>query len=262
MIRWLSAFVTLLLLAVPAKGYPTALVTVPTAGIQPFKGYHLGLAAAMQRTASSGPLAMASLSMGLTPWFQLNDVLAAGAIEAGVDVYYPFPFENGLYPGRGITANKGPVFAQPHLKLGLLQETDWLPALAVGAHALALPDWEHSANLIHLSLSRTVSVAGIDLGQWTLAGYHGNPTVMRGPAPTGEDASNGIMLGFFRNLPFDLYVVADYISGLHPTGGLNLALGWAINEHLSLTAGGFTASAGAGEDKAILLLDYVDELTF
>ena len=262
MIRWLSAFFTLFALAVPVMAYPTSLVTVPTAGIQPFKGYHLGLAAAFQRSASSTPLAMASLAVGITPWFQLNEVLAAGAIEAGVDVYYPFPFENGLYPGRGLTANKGPVFAQPHLKLGLMQETDWLPALAVGAHALALPDWEQSANLIHLSLSRTVTAAGIDLGQWTLAGYHGNPTVMRGPAPTYEDASNGFMLGLFRNLPHDLYVMADYISGLHQMGGLNLALGWAINEHLSLTVGGFRASAGAGEDKALLLLDYVDELTF
>jgi hypothetical protein len=258
--RWMMGALTLLALAAPARAYPTALITVPTAGIQPFKGYHLGLAAALQRTGSESPLAMASLAVGLTPWFPLTETLSAGALEAGVDLYYPFPFENGLYPARGLTSATGPTLAQPHLKLGLLQETDWLPGLAAGVYGIALPDWQNSANLVHLSLSRTVTIAGIDLGQWTLAGYHGNPGVLRGP--TNEDASNGFMLGFFRNLPYDLYVMADYTSGQHRTGGLNLALGWAINERLSLTVGGFTANAGEGEDKALMLLDYVDELTF
>lgn len=262
MTRWISGVLALLALASPATAYPTALVTVPTAGIQPFKGTHLGLATAMQRSGSGTPMAMASLAVGVVPWFALNDVLSAGAIEAGVDVYYPLPHENGLYPARGLTAENSPILAQPHLKLGLVQETEWLPGVALGITGIALPDWQSSANLVHLSVTRTVSIAEIDFGQWTVAGYRGNPSVLRGPAPANTDASSGVMLGFFRNLPFDLYVMADYSSGLHQTGGINLALGWAVNEHLSLTVGGFTSHAGENEDKAFLLLDYVDELTF
>ena len=228
--------------------------------MQPFKAYHLGFAAGLERANPGTPLSLTSMVIGLTPWFALTPDLSSGAIEVGADLMFPLPFENALYPARGLTSTTSPMLVQPHLKLGLIQETSTLPGLALGAHSLALPDWDHSANLVHLSVTKAFEMTGVDLGQWTVGAYHGNPSVMKGPA--GLDASNGWMAGYFRNLPFDLYALADYTSGEHRTGGLNLALGWAINEKLSLTVGGFTSNAGATENKVLLFLDYVDSLEF
>lgn len=251
-------------LGLPAFAYPTALINVPTAGVAPYKGYHVGLYNYLQPslvpTVNSPYLAMGSVSGGLVPNFDLAPGVSAGALELGVDVFFPFP--SSLYPYPSLNAldtlrrdNSPPTLAQPHAKLALLKETDVLPGLALGTYFLSVPSMDFSANMIHLSATKWLSLGDLDLGQYTFSIYHGNPLAL-------EVDSNGWMAGYYRNLPANLYVMADYTSGASRLGGCNVALGYTVNSTLSLTGGYAISSHDRNEDKAFLFLDWIGEAPF
>lgn len=252
----LLAALTALGLSAPAQAYPTALVNVPTAGVTPFRGYHFGLYNYLQPslipTMDSPYLGMGSFSIGLVPFFDLAPGVAAGGVEVGVDGFYPFP--SSLYPvSDAWPTDGGPMLVQPHFKLGLLQETDVLPGLAVGSYFLGVPDFTLSANVLHASVTKWVTWQDWDLGQFTVTAYHGNPRALGA-------SSNGLMAGYYRNLPWNLYVMGDYTTGASQIGGTNLALGYSVNRTLSVTGGYFLSGRDGSENKAFLFLDWIGEL--
>ncbi|HEY9856969.1 MAG TPA: hypothetical protein V6D05_14600 [Stenomitos sp.] len=243
-------------LAAPTYAYPTALVNVPTAGVTPFRSYHFGLYNYVQPslipTSTSPYLAMGSFSIGLVPYFDLAPGVSAGAVELGVDGFYPFP--SSLYPvAAAWPTDGGPLLAQPHFKLGLLQETDVLPGLAVGSYFLSLPDLSYGANMLHASATKWVTVNDLDLGQFTLTAYHGNPVAL-------GSSANGWMAGYYHNLPWNLYAMGDYTSGSSQISGANLALGYSVNRTLSVTGGYFLSGRDQSENKAFLFLDWIGDL--
>lgn len=254
------AVALLFALAMPAEAFPTALVNVPTGGVAPFKGYHFGTYHYVQPNLVSTPaspyLFMGSFLAGVSPYFELAPGISAGAVEVGLDFLYPFP--SSLYPAAGTPGpDNGPLPLQPHLKLGLLQETATLPSLAIGAYEFSLPFLDYSANLLHASLTKSLSWGDQDLGQFTAALFHGNPVAL------GVDA-NGWMAGYYRNLPAGAYAMVDYTSGHSALGGANLAVGYCINPNLSVSVGYFVANernqGTAIADKAFVFLDWVGDL--
>lgn len=249
-----------LLAATPTLAYPTALVNVPTAGVAPFKGYHLGtyhyLQPNLATTTSSPYLFTGAGLVGVSPFFELAPGVWSGALELGADLYYPFP--SSLYPmATGWGTDNAPLLIQPHMKLGVLQETDWLPGFALGAYSFSLPTLELSANMLHATLTKSVTWRDWDLGQFTAGLYHGNPRAL------GSD-NNGVMVGYYRNLPVGLYAMVDFTSGMSALGGTNLAVGYAVNPSISVTGGYFVANQrnqdAAIADKAFVFLDWVGDL--
>lgn len=254
------AAAVLLLAATPALAYPTAVVNVPTAGVAPFKGYHVGTYHYLQPNLASTPtspyLFTGSFLVGVSPYFELAPGVWAGGVELGTDLYFPFP--SSLYPvSTPWGTDNAPLMVQPHLKLGVLQETDVLPGFALGAYSFSLPTMDLSANMLHATLTKSVAWRDHDLGQFTAGLYHGNPLALGA-------GNNGWMAGYYRNLPFNTYVLADYTSGSSAIGGANLALGYSVNQGLSVTAGYFVANQRAQgtllADKAYLFLDWVGEI--
>jgi hypothetical protein len=255
-VRSLSLSALLLLgLALPAQAFPTAVVNVPTAGVTPFKSYHLGtyhyLKPSLLSTPDSPYLFEGSFVGGVLPFYELAPGVESGALEVGVDLMYPFP--GSPDPGNV------PMPLQPHFKLGVLRETETLPGLALGAYSLSLPNLEYSHNVLHFTATKWLSWNEMDLGQFTLGLYHANP------AAVGSD-NNGWMAGYFRNLPLNLFVMGDYtsgsthIAGNRPLGGANAAVGYSINNSISLTGGYYVAGSGRSEDRAFLFIDWVGDL--
>lgn len=243
-------------LAAPTDAYPTALINVPTAGVTPYKSYHFGLYNYVQPslipTMESPYLGMGSIAIGIVPYFDLAPGVAAGALEVGVDGFYPFP--SSLYPVSGAwPADGAPFMAQPHVKLGLLQETDVLPGLALGTYFLGVPSLDYSANMLHASMTKWLTVQDWDLGQITVAAFHGNPWAL-------GTSSNGLMAGYYRNLPWNLYAMADYTTGSSQLSGANLALGYSVNRTLSVTGGFFLSGRDSSENKGFLFLDWIGDL--
>ncbi len=250
------AAIAVLGLTAPAHAYPTALVNVPTGGVTPYKSYHFGLYNYVQPslipTMDSPYLGMGSLSVGLVPFFDLAPGVAAGAVELGVDGFYPFP--SSLYPvDAAWPSGGGPLMAQPHFKIGLLQETDILPGLAVGSYFLGLPDITLSANMLHASATKWLTLQDWDLGQFTVTAYHGNPLAL-------GSSANGLMAGYYRNLPWNLYVMGDYTTGSSQISGTNLALGYTVNRTLSVTGGVFVSGRAGNENKGFIFLDWIGDL--
>lgn len=254
-----AAFIAALVglgLAAPAHAYPTALINVPTAGVTPYKSYHFGLYNYVQPslipTPDSPYLGMGSISVGIVPYFDLAPGVAAGAVEIGVDGFYPFP--SSLYPVASTwPADGAPLMAQPHFKVGLLQETDVLPGLAVGSYFLGVPDITYSANMLHASATKWLTFQDLDLGQVTLTAFHGNPVAL-------GSSANGLMAGYYRNLPWNLYVIGDYTTGSSQISGANLALGYTVNRTLSVTGGVFMSGRDSSEHKGYLFLDWIGDL--
>lgn len=243
-------------LAAPTHAYPTAIINVPTAGVTPYKSYHFGLYNYLQPslipTMDSPYLGMGSLSVGLVPYFDLAPGVAAGAVEVGVDGFYPFP--SSLYPVAGAwPEGGGPLMVQPHFKIGLLQETDVLPGLAVGSYFLGVPDITYSANMLHASVTKWITLQDLDLGQFTLTAYHGNPVAL-------GSSANGLMAGYYRNLPWNLYVMGDYTTGSSQISGTNLAVGYSVNRTLSITGGVFVSGRASNEHKGFIFLDWIGDL--
>lgn len=254
--RTLSLSALLLLgLAIPAQAFPTAVVNVPTAGVTPFKSYHLGtyhyLKPSLLSTPNSPYLFEGSFVGGVLPFFELAPGVESGALEVGVDLMYPFP--------GSPDPNNSPMPVQPHFKLGVLRETGTLPGLALGAYSVSVPNLEYSQNVLHLTATKWLSWNDLDLGQLTLGLFHANP------AAVGGD-SNGWMAGYFRNLPFNLYVMGDYtsgsthIAGNRPLGGANAAIGYSINDRISLTGGYYVSGSGSNENRGFLFIDWVGDL--
>jgi hypothetical protein len=240
--------------AAAAQAYPTALINVPTAGVDPFKSYHLGVYNYLQPSVVPTPNSPYSLtggfSVGVSPYFDLAPGISAGAVEVGVDGFFPYP--SPLYPSTGLVTDTS-FLVQPHAKVGLLKETDVLPGIGLGAYYFSAPSLDTSANMVHFSLTKSVRVGDWDLGQGTVGLYHGNP------ASLGNDY-NGFMAGYFHNLPAGAYAMADYTTGQHHLGGTNLAVGYSVNPMLSITGGYFLANEGRNIDKAFLFLDWVGQL--
>lgn len=243
-------------LAAPTYAYPTALINVPTAGVTPYKSYHFGLYNYVQPslipTMDSPYLGMGSFSIGLVPYFDLAPGVSAGALEVGVDGFYPFP--SSLYPvSSPWPTDGGPLLAQLHFKLGLLQETDVLPGLAVGSYYLGVPNFSYAANMLHASATKWLSFQDLDLGQVTVTAFHGNPLAL-------GTSSNGLMAGYYRNLPWNLYAMVDYTTGNSQISGTNLALGYSVNRTLSVTGGYFLSGRDSSENKVLLFLDWIGDL--
>lgn len=236
-------------LAAPALAYPTSVINVPTGGVNPFKGYHLGVYNYLQPSVLSSPASpysmMGSIAAGVLPYFDLAPGVSGGGLEVGADLLYAY-LNLPAYQGQ-------PIMVLPHAKFGLLKETNVLPGIAVGAFYLGTLDFATAPNVLHASVTKSLAYAATDLGQFTLGTYHGNPVAL------GSD-NNGLMAGYYRNLPANLYVMGDYTSGSNPIGGLNLALGYGVSAKLSVTAGYFVSNIDRSNDKAFLFFDWVGDL--
>ncbi|HBN07874.1 MAG TPA: hypothetical protein DD435_04215 [Cyanobacteria bacterium UBA8530] len=223
--------------AFPAWAYPTSIISIPTGETLSVGRLHFGLYG-----YPVGPSGDFSFNTGLFDGFQAGET-KIGSLEFGFDSNYPqLDYDESMQKGLAFSLSA---------KLGLMTETDSLPAIGLGFYYLGVPSLNGTPNLSYLSMTKSIQSSGIDLGTYTAGLYRVSPLI---------DESLGFWAGVTHELPFNLSLLGDFTSSASPAnsyGGSNVALCLTPFDAFSITSGYYLSNNREEPgDAAFLFLDY------
>lgn len=225
--------------ATEAAAYPTGVVFAPSGYVADFGAASLYSYTGFYR---EGLNYWTGIQLGVLPgWAPWGEEGPAfGGVEAGLD----------LIAGVGAVPLYKPI---ANVKVGLLAEGGWWPAMGVGFSNFAFTSVPNSLNAAYGSASRTLSIGGRELGTLTLGGmmvFPGDPAAFSPSPPL--PAPYALLGGFVlpKLGPFGLGI--DHVGGNSELSSTNLVL----NVELAPGAG---ASIGYafGHDRSVRSPDAV-----
>jgi len=212
-----------------ASAYPTSVVFAPSGEALPFGGFALSsyLGMTVWPKPSRIGSVWGSLNVGVLPSLDLVTTPAgkltfAGA-EVGIDVFGP-------------DTDGSPTFVM-NVKLQLVKETDYWPALAIGFFQIS-PDSQRGQSLGYFSLSKSFAVRDTDLGQLTLGMMRSfvddtliapqcfvsgaGTCLFRGSSPF-EDGNGALLAGYLSPWFGPLGFSIDHVGGTSPVSSTNFS---------------------------------------
>lgn len=219
--------------ATEAAAYPTGVVFAPSGYVADFGAASLYSYTGFYREGLNYWTGLqVGVLPGWAPWGEGGP--AFGGVEAGVD----------LIAGVGAVPLYKPI---ANVKVGLLAEGPWWPAIGVGFSNFAFTSVPNSLNAAYGSASRSLSLGGRELGTLTLGAmrvFPGDPAAFS-PSPPFP-APYALLAGFVlpKLGPFGLGI--DHVGGNSELSSTNLVL------NLELVPGaGASIGYAFGHDRSV-----------
>lgn len=206
-------------LADSASATPSTIVRVPSADVQPYATFHLGIdnnTTMFESPAPTGGGYYVPVTYGLTIGF-LD--LPFVQIEGGIDVREP--------TGKPITWNVKAVRPEG-------AEHPVMPALVIGMYDMGTSSGDNDYNIFYAEVAKTVSF----LGRFTFGYFIGSAS--RLIDKNGEEDSSALIMGFDRRMPEindRLWFGIDYMGTRSDYGAVNFGFSWSFSESASLLIG-------------------------
>lgn len=218
-----------------AHAYPSSVIFVPTGETR-----DLGNVEAFAYTAvtfapkTESDASWFGTQVGLLPRIRVAKGVAMGGLEIGVDA-----LNADLY-------GTSEQFMKPlaNAKLGLVSETRFTPALAVGA-MVAPFHASRSQNFVYGVATKKFTFGDLDFGTVT-AGVGGyltrDPELYAATFPFQAGARVGLLAGYVSPSLGPLSLSVDHLGGTGEVNSTNAAINFKPTESLSLSLGAFAAN--------------------
>lgn len=206
-------------LAHSASATPSTIVRVPSADVQPYATFHLGIDnnTTMFRTPTpTGGGYNLPVTYGLTIGFLDQPFVQ---IEAGIDVREP---------------TEEPVTWNAKAAMPEGAQHPAMPALVIGMYDMGTSQGGNDYNIFYAEVAKTISF----LGRFTFGYFVGSASHLKNK--NGEEDSSALIMGFDRRMPEindRLWFGIDYMGTRSVYGSVNFGFTWSFSESASLLIG-------------------------
>lgn len=206
-------------LARSASATPSTIVRVPSADVQSYATFHLGIdnnTTMFESPSATGGGYYLPVTYGLTIGFLDHPFVQ---IEGGIDVREPTE--------EPITWNFKAVMPEG-------AESPAMPALVIGVYDMGTANGGNDYNIFYAEAAKTISF----LGRFTFGYFVGSSSRLKNK--NGEEDSSALIMGFDRRMPEindRLWFGIDYMGTRSSYGAVNFGFSWSFSESASLLIG-------------------------